>query len=537
MKKAIIILACIAVLCVSITTCLRTPAPMQVSAARNSSLPSILSTISVDMPLAFMGSPNSTEPQGLTPTDVKAIYNLPSTGGNGTIAIIDPYDVPTIKNDLQSFSAKFNLPFNESQFRKVTVDVPQGQTISSNINATVETVMDVEWAHAIAPKAPILLVETYNNSLGCQLDGVLYAESQQNVTSISMSWGINETLLEQVLENNGFTESDLDPYYFTDSYNASFFAASGDTATPMLYPACSPNVVAVGGTTLNFYSNDSLSSETVWNNGYGTTGGGISAFETEPSYQASYGVPNSNGHRCVPDVSFDADPVSGVAIYCTSPTPYGTNWLPAGGGTSLGAPCWAAINSLNRTTSNPRLYAIGKSVYNSASYRDITEGNNGNYAATTGYDFCTGLGSPITSAFVSLLLGDANLDGTTNILDAILVSNAYNTKNGDSRFNPYADFNGDLKVNTLDAIILSSNYMEKYTAGQGALKQLLSGGALIEGGASVAANPSQATVFKDEVFTVNVDLTSVTDLLGWQFTLYWNSTVLNCTNYVSPDTH
>ena len=152
-----------------------------------------------------------------------------------------------------------------------------------------------------------------------------------------MSWGFPESEIEQMAEQQyGRNETVFDPL-FTSAYNASFFAASGDHADNVSWPACSPNVVGVGGTTLNFYSNGSFASETVWNEGNGwATGGGVSAYETEPSYQVSYGVQGTNGYRGVPDVSFDAG--EGVSVYCSSPSEFGTGWLTLGG-TSLGASC------------------------------------------------------------------------------------------------------------------------------------------------------------------------------------------------------
>jgi subtilase family serine protease len=160
------------------------------------------------------------------------------------------------------------------------------------------------------------------------------------------------------------------------------------------YPASSPNVVSVGGTTLNFYPNGTFANETVWNDGGYATGGGVSAFEPEPSYQVSYGVKGSNGHRAVPDVSYCADQNPGYSFYLS-----GSKWITTGG-TSFGTPQWAAIKSLGLLASNDRFYAIASSPSNySSCFRDITVGSNGHYNAEVGYDCCTGLGSPITTTF------------------------------------------------------------------------------------------------------------------------------------------
>jgi hypothetical protein len=171
-------------------------------------------------------------------------------------------------------------------------------------------------------------------------------------------------------------------------------------------------------------------------------------------------------------------------------------------------------------------------VYNSSSLRDITAGTNGNYNATAGYDFCTGLGSPLTSAFVSSLVGDINLDGTVNILDEILLGKAFYSTFGTSNWNSAADLNNDGTVNILDAIILANHFGLSYANGStsGMSGQQSSAGTMTQGGPSVLVDPSQITVFKGEVFSVNVNVTGVTDLQGWEFKLYWDSTVLNCTN-------
>ena len=240
-----------------------------------------------------------------------------------------------------------------------------------------ETCLDVEWAHAIAPDAKILLVEAKSPSESDLLQAVDYARNRPDVVSVSMSWGSNESYLE--------TNWD---YHFTSSYGAVFFASSGDKGSGVIWPASSPNVVAVGGTTLKI---DSVISETAWSG----SGGGISNFEPIPDYQTNFGL--TTPKRSVPDVSYNADPSTGVSVYCNS------QWLPGKmGGTSAGAPQWAAIYALDRSATNNNLYGKAKSVY-SAHFRDITSGSNGGYNATIGYDYVTGLGSPLTDNFGTAL--------------------------------------------------------------------------------------------------------------------------------------
>ena len=124
----------------------------------------------------------------------------------------------------------------------------------------------------------------------------------------------------------------------------------------------------------------------------------MSTYVPEPAYQISYGVPGANGKRCIPDVSYDADPNSGVSVYDSYV--YG-GWLQVGG-TSAGAPQWAAIQSLGLTSTNNNFYQDAKSTNKSTYFRDITSGSNGHPAAA-GYDLVTGLGSPLTLILLPVL--------------------------------------------------------------------------------------------------------------------------------------
>ena len=332
-------------------------------------------------------------PAGLSPTQIRTAYNLPSMGGQGTIAIVNAYDDPTVLNDLNVFSNQFGLPpLNNANFEKHMM----APRISTDSGWALETSLDVQWAHAIAPSAKILLVEATSNSLTSLLSAVDYARNRPDVVAISMSWGGSEFS----------TESRYD-YHFTSPYGAVFFASSGDSGAGVLWPAVSVNVVGVGGTRLNFGAGGSVASETAWSG----SGGGISAYESEPSYQVSYSVPSANGKRCVPDVSYDADPSSGVAVYDSTPYSGRTGWWQVGG-TSAGAPQWAAIQALGLSTSNNNFYQTAKSANNLSYFRDITSGSNGAYTATTGYDCVTGLGSPITTNFALTATPDFSISAS-----------------------------------------------------------------------------------------------------------------------------
>ncbi|HEX7540887.1 MAG TPA: S8 family serine peptidase [Anaerolineales bacterium] len=165
----------------------------------------------------------------------------------------------------------------------------------------------------------------------------------------------------------------------------SFFVSSGDAGLPAEYPSASPNVISVGGTLLTFNSNGTLASETGWSNG----GGGCSQYETATSAQAafgSYSQVNCAGKRATPDVSLDAAPNSGAAVYDSSKYNRQSGWYQVGG-TSLSSPMWAG-----RAAVAGVVVKAGYVYGNSITFRDITAGNNG-APCLVGFDLCTGLGS------------------------------------------------------------------------------------------------------------------------------------------------
>ncbi len=312
---------------------------------------------------------------GYNVTDIRTAYNLPSSGGAGvTIAIIDAYHTPTISTDLAFFSNYFDLPAPDATNFEVH---KMSSYIGTDADWAQETTLDVEWAHAIAPDAKILLVEAVSNHNADLLAAVNYARNRQDVVAISMSWGGDEFYGE-----SGYNS------FFTSNYGAVFFASSGDNGSEVCWPATSSNVIAVGGTTLNLNGEGAVLSETGWNG----SGGGVSSYESIPSYQINYGIIGTK--RNVPDVSYNANPSTGVKVR------YNNQWY-IFGGTSAGAPQWAAIYALTLSASNTNLYQKAKIAY-SAYFRDITTGSNGGYTASTGYDCVTGLGSPLTCDFRTL---------------------------------------------------------------------------------------------------------------------------------------
>jgi hypothetical protein len=312
----------------------------------------------------------SASPQGYSPNQVKGAYGLPSLGGNGTIiAIVDAFHTPSIWSDLGNFSAQFNLPLpTNSNF------IVKNFNTDGTVNAgwQRETCLDVEWAHAIAPNATILLVEAKDNSTGSLYSAIDYATSQPGVVAVSLSWGADEYAAE--------TTRDVS----LNKNWISFFVSSGDHGT-VCYPSTSPYVTAVGGTRLTLNGDGSVASEIAWSG----SGGGISQYESIPTYQSNYGLTTSK--RTVPDVSYNADSSTGVSVY------YAGSWYVIGG-TSAGAPQWAAIHALGQSAANSNLYQKAKTAYSSY-FRDILTGSNSDYSAHAGYDYVTGLGSPLTFKF------------------------------------------------------------------------------------------------------------------------------------------
>ncbi|MCX5683065.1 MAG: hydantoinase B/oxoprolinase family protein, partial [Planctomycetota bacterium] len=355
-------------------------------------------------------SPDSTTPpsSALTPSQVRHAYGIDQVmfgsilgkGQGQTIAIIDAYDYPTALADLQAFDFEFSLP-DPPSFRRVAQDGSTNYPITDPAGAgnssgtwEEEEALDVQWAHAIAPLANILLVEATDNSDANLIQhAVNWARSQPGVVAISMSFSGTEFSTEA---------SFYDTYFTTPASHGgvTFLAATGDAGRPSGYPAYSPNVVAVGGTTLNL-SGLNYVSETGWSG----SGGGISSYENQPAYQQGV-VTQSTTKRTNPDVAMDADPNTGVAVYDSYDYPT-SPWMRIGG-TSLATPMWAGLMAIvdqgrslaslgsldGRTETLPTLYTLPP-----GDFHDITSGNNG-YAAAAGYDLVTGLGTPVANKLI-----------------------------------------------------------------------------------------------------------------------------------------
>ena len=404
---------------------------------------------------ATPGSPNvpaatgSANPVGFYANTVRQAYGLgraetaPLTlggvaaeGAGQTIAIIDAYANPNAYADLQTFDARMSLP-----------DPPSFQELSETGTTTlptndvggwsVEESLDVQWAHAMAPQANIILyacASSYNSDLDT---AIRTAKATAGVSVISMSY--------DGTESSG--EASGDSLFTTPNTRAggvTFLGSTGDhgaTGTDGAgYPAISPNVVAVGGTDLDVTSNGNLifsyKSETGWSG----SSGGPSVYEAQPTYQAGITNAVAGTKRAAPDVSIDADPGTGVAIVDSEEFGAADPWDPdLEGGTSLASPMWGGLiadaDAARATEGLPSLYGASGTLTRlyklpSADFHDVTSGSNGEYSAGVGYDLVTGLGSPVANKLLGDLAGgdtvtgrafvDANADGAYDGTDAPL---------------------------------------------------------------------------------------------------------------------
>jgi hypothetical protein len=326
------------------------------------------------VPLASASPPAS----ALGPADFHTAYSLPTTAlsGTPTIAIVDAFDDPNVEADLAVYDQQYGLPACTTAngcFRKV--DQNGGTSFSPNTSWHLEIALDVETAHEICQNCKILLVEA-NSNMFTDLDAAENEAAALGANVISNSYGGGEYSLETA--DTAFNHPGI-----------VITASTGDGGYGVEYPAASPYVVAVGGTSLHLNADRTWASETVWSG----AGSGCSAWAAKPAWQADSGCPR----RTVADVSADADPNTGAAIYDSVGSPAGAAWYQVGG-TSLSAPLIGAIYALTGNTSvaNPASvpYAHASALH------DITVGSNGGCVpaylctGTTGYDGPTGVGTP-----------------------------------------------------------------------------------------------------------------------------------------------
>ncbi|HLG74401.1 MAG TPA: protease pro-enzyme activation domain-containing protein, partial [Chloroflexota bacterium] len=342
-----------------------------------------------------------------TAYDMAPLYSAGYTGSGETIGIVTlaPFNL----SDVRGWESTYGLP--SASISVVHDGTPQGCSTSGG---DVETTLDVEWSSALAPGAAVKVFEGAD-PCDSNFEAAIYdATHDSSVTAISISWG------ECELEAGSSVLQTIDSYLaYGAATGKSIFVASGDSgsadcsggALGVDFPASSPNVTGVGGTSLSLTQpGANWSSERAWSG----SGGGCSVEFNKPSasWQSSIGACSGRG---VPDVAGNANPSTGYLIY------YGGGLQGWWGGTSFASPVWAGImaainhdrvsHGLSREgPPNIDLYSLGAS--RSSAFHDITSGSNGAYSAAAGWDRVTGWGSPDSAQLAAALIGLAGPTAT-----------------------------------------------------------------------------------------------------------------------------
>ena len=336
--------------------------------------------------------------EGYGPSSFQAAYGLTAAsaadGSGTTVAVIDAYNDPTAASDLAEYRSAAGLPTLTSgqftQYNQTGATSPLPATAPADDDWTLEESLDVDMVSAICPLCKIDLVEATNDSG----TGLYIAEETAATTLgakyISNSWGGSESS----------TDLTYDSEYFGVS-GVVYTASAGDSAYSggVIYPATSPHVVGVGGTSLSTASNSRGWTESVWETSSSEgTGSGCSSNEPQPSWQASLSVITGVcSHRVDNDVAADADPNTGAAVYDTTNGNGGWNEV---GGTSESSPIIASVFALAGNNGNGGENAADSIYTHTSNLYDVTSGSNGSCSgsilctAATGYDGPTGWGTP-----------------------------------------------------------------------------------------------------------------------------------------------
>jgi hypothetical protein len=381
---------------------------------------------------------------GLRPQDLHNAYQLPTTAfSTQTIAIIDAYTDSTAEHDLGVYDQEFGLPgctAADKCFKQLNQRGEIGKLPVANNNEkteadgwAVETSLDIEAAHAICQNCQIMLVEA-NSATFANLEEAENTAVRAGATEISNSWGGPEQgITAQEDETDAFDHPGTvitaaagdDGYLNWDATEAS------ERGYPD-YPASSPHVVAVGGTRLHLTAEGKWGEETVWN-GDGASGGGCSTVLEAPTWQrsvADWSAVGCGSHRAVADVSADADPYTGVAIYDStpeSPTKAAPGWIPIGG-TSVASPLIASVfalaggagkNAEGETVKYPARTLYENLTATPGSLHDVVSGSNGEcsnpFEKGTGISGCTALQEAISCSEEAICLAKPGYDGPTGV--------------------------------------------------------------------------------------------------------------------------
>jgi len=323
---------------------------------------------------------------GYYPADLQKAYSLPSTtaGSGQTVAIVDAYDDPTAETDLGVYRSHFGLPpctTANGCFRKVNQTGSASSYPTANSGWGQEISLDLDMVSAICQNCHILLVEASSAS-NADLAASVDTAARLGATAISNSYGGSESSADVSTYDAHYTHPGI-----------AITASSGDSGYGPQYPAASPYVTAVGGATLTRDSSSRGFSETVWSG----AGSGCSAYEPKPSWQTDSGC----AKRTIADVSADADPNTGVAVYDSYASKGQSGWL-VFGGTSVASPIIASVYALAGNAAN---VTYGSYSYShTSSLNDVTSGSNGSCGGTylctgeVGYDGPTGNGTPTGTA-------------------------------------------------------------------------------------------------------------------------------------------
>ena len=404
-----------------------------------------------------------------TPRDVKTAYNYPAglDGTGQTIVIVDAYGSPTAAADLSAFDARFGIPDPPGGLQVICPAGCPNTTLNNGPNSTVgwaeETSLDVQWAHAMAPGAKLVLAVAPNPH-GDAINSVeakIFADPAYKGAIVSQSFGIPEYVVNG---NNAQIIQGHRNYELARANGITVLASTGDnggtngaSTLNAGFPASDPNVLAVGGTQGHPYYNGRASAgsqqnplppcrttylgqpcsvglatvqcssstncptigyggEETWNEFFlpAATGGAASLLFSAPAYQAGDG--SGSSARTIPDISYNAAVSGGVLTYLGFLGPASGFYI--FGGTSASSPQMASVISLanqlrgsNLGFLNDKVYALAESGAYAADFHDITIGNNqllgtpaGN-SAGTGYDLATGWGTPNVANFVAGLAG------------------------------------------------------------------------------------------------------------------------------------
>jgi subtilase family serine protease len=333
-------------------------------------------------------------PSGYGPAQFRSAYALPVTtaaASGQTAALVEAYDDPAAKRDLNVYDSHFGLPFfpfcsasvTRSCFRKVNQAGAASPLPAVDPGWALESSLDVQAAHGICRDCSILLVEA-RSAAAADLAAAVATAARLGATVISNSYGVGESS----------AQAQLAPAY--DHPGVAIVASAGDSGYGTAFPATLATVVAVGGTTLRVAADGSYAGESAWPG----TGSGCSRYTTARSWQtglAGWAATGCGSRRGVADVAADADPATGAAVYDSTALNGSAGWFRVGG-TSLAAPIVAGVFGLAgnaRSTAYPAAWVYA----HRSGLRDVTQGANGSCGtvmcrAAKGYDGPTGLGTP-----------------------------------------------------------------------------------------------------------------------------------------------